>query len=155
MFLLLMGAEFLNFTSSPLFFSRPKKTVLCSTRNCALSWKVPEKSSTLGASLDLCLIAEFSTGQFDFFSLSFHPPLLAKFLESSRKFPESLPAKSARLSANRGAPGIPARGACATRPGFSPLRAQFRFGVANDWSSFLFLGLGEFWCEHVGSFIKK
>ena len=34
------------------------------------------------------------------------------------------------------------RWACATQPGLPPLRAQFRFGVANDWSSFLFLGLG-------------
>ena len=78
-----------------------------------------------------------------------------QILGTFEKFPESVPARTARFSANRGAPGIPARGACATRPGISPLRAQFRFGVANDWSSFLFFGLGEFWCEHVGFFIKK
>ena len=55
------------------------------------------------------------------------------------KFPESLPAESAGLPANRGASGIPSRWACATPPELAPLRAQFRFGVANDWSSYLFL----------------
>ena len=68
----------------------------------------------------------------------------SQILGTFEKFPESLPAKSARFSANRGAPGIPTRWACATQPGLPPLRAQFRFGVATDWSSSLFLGLGEF-----------
>ena len=46
------------------------------------------------------------------------------------------------VSANRSASRIPTRWACASQPGFPPLRAQFRFGIATDWSSSLFLGLG-------------
>ena len=137
MFLLLMGAEFVNFASSLLLFSRPKKTVLCSTRNCALSWKVPEKSSTFGAGLDLCLIAEFSNCQFGLFALL---PLAtaSQILGTFEKIPESLPAKSARFSANRGAPEIPMRWACATQPGLPPLRAQFRFELQMTGPRFCF-----------------
>ena len=48
------------------------------------------------------------------------------------------------------------RWACATQPGLPPLRAQFRLGISTDWSSALFLGLGEFvWWEHVGFFNNK
>ena len=48
------------------------------------------------------------------------------------------------------------RWAYATQPGLPPLRAQFRLGIPTDWSSSLFLGLGEFvWCEHVGFFNNK
>ena len=71
------------FTSSPLY-SRLKKTVLCSTRKYALSWKVPERSSIFGADLGPCPIAEFSNSQFGFFSSFSHSPQLAKFLERSR-----------------------------------------------------------------------
>ena len=89
------------FTSSPPY-SRLKKTVLCSTRKYALSWKVPERSSIFGADLGLCPIAELSNGQFGFFSSFSHSPQLAKFLERSRN------------SQNRRLPN---------RPGFRPIAA--------------------------------
>ena len=47
------------------------------------------------------------------------------------------------VSANRSASRIPTRWACASQPGRPPLRAQFRSGIAYEWSLFLFLGLGE------------
>ena len=51
-----------------------KKTVLCSTQKHALSWKVPEKSSILGCQFGFSLVAEFSDGQFGFFSPFSYPP---------------------------------------------------------------------------------
>ena len=153
-FVPLEGA-FVHFTSSPLYSPQENSPLLAQPVIVLCIGRFQKSRPLLALVWIFALLQNSQMASLAFFRLPFHPPLLARFLESSRKFPESLPAKSARLSANRGAPGIPARGAYATRPGFSPLRAQFRFGVANDWSSFLFLGLGEFWCEHVGSFIKK
>ena len=67
-----------------------------------------------------------------------------QILGTFEKFSESSSAKSARFSTNRSASRIPTRWACASQPGFPPICAQFRFGIATDWSSSLFLGLGEF-----------
>ena len=83
-------------------FPSSKKLVVRSTRNYALSWKAPEGAATFGADLDLCPIAEFSNGQFGFFSSFSHSPQLAKFLERSRN------------SQNRRLPN---------RPGFQPIAA--------------------------------
>ena len=74
-------------------FPSSKKLVVRSTRNYALSWKVPEGPATFGADLDLCPIAEFSSGQFG----PFPPPFARQFPGTFEKFPESLPARSARL----------------------------------------------------------
>ena len=131
----------MHFTSSPLY-SRPKKTVLYSTRKYALSWKVLERSANFGADLGFALLQNSQSGQFGFFSPFSHSPLLAEILERSRNSQNRcLPARP--VSANRGASRIPTRWACASQPGHPPLRAQFRSGIAYEWSSFLFLGLGE------------
>ena len=66
------------------FFIHRKKTVLCSTQKYAALWKDPERTSIIGAELNLCLIADFSGGQFGIFSASSRSPLLAEFFERSR-----------------------------------------------------------------------
>ena len=126
----------MHFTSSPLF-SRPKKSVLCSTRNYASIWKDPEKTSIFGAELNLCPIAEFFKWPVWSFSTSSRSSLLAEFFGTFQKFLESSSAKSARyFSTNRGVPGIPTCWTCATQPGLPPPGAQFRFGNWIDWTSF-------------------
>ena len=102
--------------------------------------------------LEFCPVAEFSNGQFGLFLPSSHSPLLAKFLERSRNSQNlCLPNRPVFNQSRRSWNSM--RWACATQPGLPPLRAQFRLGISTDWSSSLFLGLGEFvWCEHVGFF---
>merc|ERR1711994_384869 len=74
---------FVRFTSSPPL-PTGKSSVLCSTRNYASSWKDLERTSTFGAELNLCLIADFLKWPVWLFSPSSHSPLLARFLERSR-----------------------------------------------------------------------
>ena len=85
-----------------------------------------------------CLIAEFSNKPVWPFPPSSPSPLLARPLERSREFVNRV-CQIGRLPANRGEPRISSRWACASQPGFPPLRAQFRFGVTSDWSRFCFL----------------
>ena len=131
-------------------FLSPQKSVLRLTRNYALSWKVPERSSIFGADLDLRPVADFSNGQFSLF----RPPPTRHCLPNSwnvREIPRIVVCQVGPISANHGAPRIPTRWACASQPGRSPFRAQFRSGIAYEWSSFLFLGLGELlWCSVSG-----
>ena len=54
------------------------------------------------------------------------PATASQILGTFEKFPESLPDKSAQLSANRGAPGIPTRWACVPpSPDFRPSALSF------------------------------
>ena len=126
---------------TPLLLS--KKLVLRSTRNYALSWKVPERASTFGADLHPCPVAEFSNSQFGPF-----PPLPTRHrLPNSwnvREIPRIIPCQIGPFAAARGAPEALTRWPCATQPGLPPLRAQFQSGVLIDWSFVLVLGLGEF-----------
>ena len=136
MFFILCEVIFMRFTSSPPFIHQ-EKSVLCSTRNYASVWKDLEKTSIFGAELNLCPIAEFFKWPVWSFSTSSRSSLLAEFFGTFQKFLESSSAKSARyFSTNRGVPGIPTCWTCATQPGLPPLRAQFRFGVSIDWTSF-------------------
>ena len=118
-------------------FFVPKVSPSLNPKKCALSWKIPERSSTFGAGLDLCLIAEFSNKPVWPFPPSSPSPLFARLLERSREFLNRV-CQIGRLPANHGAPGVSTRWACASQPGFPPLRAQFRFGVTTDWSRFRF-----------------
>ena len=85
---------------------------------------------------------------------SFHPSPTRHCLPKSwnvREIPRIVVCQVGPISANHGAPRIPTRWACASQPGRPPLRAQFRSGIAYEWSSFLFLGLGELlWCSMSG-----
>ena len=120
-----------------------KKLVLRSTRNYALSWKVPERSPSFGAVFRFCLVAEFLKWPVWPFSPSSHSPLLAKFLERSRNSQNlCLPNRPVFNQSRRSWNSM--RWACATQPRLPPLRAQFRLGIPTDGSSSLFLGLGEF-----------
>ena len=123
MFLILFEVVFVHFTSSPLF-SRPKKSVLCSTRNYALSWKVPERSSIFGADLDLCLIADFSNSQFSLF----RPPPTRHCSPNSwnvREIPRIVVCQIGRFSTNRGASGIRGAGHVPPSPDFRPFALSF------------------------------
>ena len=111
-----------------------KKTVLCSTRKYALSWKVPERSSIFGCRfgfLPCCRILKWPL----WLLFALLPPATACQIRGTfEKFSVLSSAQSARVSANRCASGVPTRWACASQPGFPPLRAQFRFGIPHDWS---------------------
>ena len=126
-------------TLLPRPFLCPKKLVLRSTRNYALSWKVPERSSIFGADLDLCPVADFSNGQFSLFRPPPNSPLLAKFLERSRNSQNlCLPNRPVFNQSRRSWNSM--RWACATQPGLPALRNQFRLGISDHRSSLLFLG---------------
>ena len=130
-------------TLLPRPFLCPKKLVLRSTRNYALSWKVPERSSIFGADLDLCPTAEFSNSQFGLF----RPPPTRHCLPNSwnvREIPRIIACQIGPFASARGAPEALTRWPCATQPGLPPLRAQFQSGILIEWSFALVLGLGEF-----------
>ena len=124
-------------------FPSSKKLVVRSTRNYALSWKAPEGAATFGADLDLCPIAEFSSGQFGPFPL---PP--ARHCSPNswnvREIPRIIACQIGPFASARGAPEALTRWPCATQPGLPPLRAQFQSGILIEWSFALVPGLGEF-----------
>ena len=66
------------------FFIHRKKTVLCSTQIYAALWKDPERTSIIGAELNLCLVADSQAANLALFSASSLSPLLAELFERSR-----------------------------------------------------------------------
>ena len=133
---ILCKVVFVQFTSSPLSLVQ-KISPLLNPKLCFVvegSRKVVHFWCSFG-SLPYCRFSQIAS--LAFFALL--PLAIAcQILRTFEKFPVSLSAKSARFSANRGASRIPTRWACASQPGLPPLRAQFRFGIATDWSSSCF-----------------
>ena len=105
-------------------FLCPKKLVLRSTRNYALSWKVPERSSIFGADLDFCLVADFSNSQFGLF----RPPPTRHCSPNSwnvREIPRICVCRIGRFSTNPGASGIRCAGQVPPSPDFRPSALSF------------------------------
>ena len=103
--------------------------------------------------LDFTLLQNSSSSQFGPFPL----PPTRHCLPNSwnvREIPRIIVCQIGPFAAARGAPGVLTRWACATQPGFPPLRAQFQSGILNDWSFVLVLGLGEFSCVSLRVFYK-
>ena len=118
-------------TLLPRPFLCPKKLVLRSTRNYALSWKVPERSSIFGADLDFCPVADFSNSQFGLFR---PPPTRHCSLNSwnVREIPRICICQIGRFFNHSRRLCNSWRWACAAQPGLPPLCAQFRLGVHTD-----------------------
>jgi len=114
---------FVHFTSSPLFIV-PKVSLSLNPKKCALSWKIPERSSTFGAGLDLCLIAEFSNKPVWPFA-PLPPPTSCQTLGTFEKFPESLSAKSARFQPIAALLGFRRAGHVPPSPVFRPSALSF------------------------------
>ena len=130
------------FTSSPLFYPPEKDSPLLDPKICR-AWKDPERTSIVGAELNLCLVAGSQATNLAFFSASSRSPLLAEFFERSRN-PHSRGLPDRPGFSKPGAVFLEFRraGHVPPSPDFRPSALSFVLELQLIGSRSLFLGLG-------------